>query len=129
MIYNFRFDRDSRCEVLRRVKDESFLCQGWGGGEEGDLNLEREDYTESCQVRYKLASTKIPTNLSRIRKFQDGDLPVVPHLPENGKVSVHVVDGTFPNCYVYLGSDSWHLNNQIVASEQPNQSKGVVWSR
>ena len=113
MIYNFRFDRDSRSEVLRRVENESLLCQGWGGGEQGSLSLEQEDYAERCRERYELSSTRIPTNLSRIRDFRDGDVLVVPHLPENGTVSVHVVDGDFPDCYAYLASDSWHLNNQI----------------
>jgi len=114
MIYNFRIDRDNRDEVLRRLRENQLLCQGWGGGTEGKLSLEREDYVVACRTRYGLTSTRIPTNLSRIKDLRDGDLLVTPHLPKNGQVSVHIVDGDFPTCYSYLDSDDFHLNNQLL---------------
>ena len=113
MVYNFRFDRDSREEVLRRLREDRLLCQGWGGGKRGELRIDQDDYVGVCRQRYALATTRIPTNLSRIKRFLDGDILVTPHLPENGRVSVHIVDGDFPNCYSYLDSDDFHLNNQI----------------
>jgi hypothetical protein len=113
MIYNFRFDRDSREEVLHRLREYRLLCQGWGGGEQGELRIDQDDYVEACRQHYALASTRIPTNLSRMKRFLDGDILVTPHLPENGQVSIHIVDGDFPICYSYLDSDDFHLNNQI----------------
>lgn len=126
MLYNFRYDRNSRGEVLNRINGQNLLCQGWGGGEERDLNMAKFDtweYREQTRDYYDLSSTRIPSNLSRIRDFKDGDLLVVPHLPENGKVSVLVVDGDFPNCYDYKQSDLYHLNNQI--SVKPDKKYGL----
>jgi len=113
MIYNFRFDRNNREEVVRRVRENKLLCQGWGGGENGGLSLEQEDYVQACRKFYGLTTTRIPTNLCKIRGFRNGDLIVTPHLPENGKASVHIVDGDFPSCYDYLDSDPFHLNNRF----------------
>ncbi len=113
MIYNFRIDRDNRDEVLRRLRENKLLCQGWGGGTEGKLSLEREDYVTACRKAYDLTSTRLPTNLSRIKSFRDDDLLVTPHLPKDGQVSVHIVDDDFPTCYLYLDSDGFHLNNQL----------------
>ena len=116
MIYNFRFDRNHRDKILKRIKAENLLCQGWGGGKEGKLNMAVEDtwkYRTNVRDYYKLPSTRIPSNLSHIRNFRDGDLLVVPHLPKNGKVSIFIVDGDFPDCYNYHKSDTYHLNNQI----------------
>ena len=42
---------------------------------------------------------------------------IVPHLPEYGTVSVHVVDGDFPNCYSYDVSDDTHQNHRIVLKD------------
>jgi hypothetical protein len=114
MIYNFRIDRTSRDEILRRLHGrESFLSMGWGGGENSDLRVDRDDYVAACKNFYKLETTRIATNLTGIRAFKDGDILVVPHLPEDGKVSIHLVEGDFPNCYAYLARDSCHLNNRI----------------
>ena len=126
-IYNFRFDRNRRPLVLERLKRDNFLCQGWGGGEQGGLSLLLEggdfvwqgkrhcnDFARQCMDRYEhLQTTRIPTNLTHIQLFRDGDWLVVPHLPQNGKVSVHVVDGDFPECYSYMSSDPAHLNHRI----------------
>jgi predicted Mrr-cat superfamily restriction endonuclease len=48
-----------------------------------------------------------------MRTFKDGDLIATPHLPERGKVSIHVVDGDFPTCYRYHPADNDHLNHRI----------------
>ena len=42
---------------------------------------------------------------------------VVPHLPEYGTVSVHIVDGDFPSCYSYDVSDDTHLNHRIALKD------------
>ena len=48
-----------------------------------------------------------------MREFKDGDILVVPHIPEYGTVSVHIVDGDFPGCYSYDVSDDTHQNHRI----------------
>ena len=48
-----------------------------------------------------------------MREFKNGDILVVPHIPEYGKVSVHIVDGDFPDCYSYDVSDDTHQNHRI----------------
>jgi len=113
MIYNFRIDRDSRDEIMRRLREESLLSQGWGGGKDGDLRIDRDDYVIACKNFYRLASTRIATNLTWMREFKDGDIVVTPHLPDNGKVSIHIINGNFPDCYAYLEHDESHLNNRF----------------
>jgi len=113
MIYNFRIDRSGVNEILKRLKDEKILSQGWGGGEEGDLRIDQENYVTKCREFYNLASTRIPTNLLRMKDFKDGDILVTPHLPENGKVSIHIVNGDFLNCYDYVEKDPFDLNNRF----------------
>ncbi len=113
MIYNFRIDRNRVSEILRRLREEHLLSQGWGGGENGGLQIDQGDYVLKCKDFYKLATTRIPTNLTRMRDFRDNDLIVTPHLPENGKVLIHIIDGDFPACYDYLNNDPCHLNNRF----------------
>ena len=102
MLYNFRFARarDSRKEVLRRLKEEGVLCQGWGGGTEENLDMtgfeDFSDFYERTSDFYNRETTHLASNLARIRDFEDGDLLVTPNLPENGDVSIHVVKGDFP---------------------------------
>ena|SRR5579859_2069254 len=114
MIYNFRYDRGERRTVIERILKESVMCQGWGGGEQ-NLDLRREPFVQECLAAYKndgMNSSRIPTNLQRIRQFRDGDLLVVPNLPEDQKVSVVLVDGDFPQCYEWK-RDETHLNHRI----------------
>lgn len=113
MIYNFRIDRSGVKEILKRLKDDKMLSQGWGGGEEASLRIDQENYVAKCSKFYELVSTRIPSNLLRMKDFKDGDLLVTPHLPENGKVSIHIVDQDFPMCYNYLEKDPKHLNNRF----------------
>jgi hypothetical protein len=117
MLFNFRFDQQSTATVLTRLRDEHQMSQGWGGGEV-NLDLTRPDFVQACLERYRsdgMNSTRIPSNLLRIRSFKDGDLLATPHLPERGKVAVHVVDGDFPACYRHQPEDpgSRHLNHRI----------------
>jgi hypothetical protein len=95
------------------LREESLLSQGWGGGERGNLRIDQGDYVTACRDFYELASTRIPTNLTWMREFKDDDLIVTPHLPANGKVSIHVINGDFPECYAYLDGDEDHLNNRF----------------
>ena len=113
MIYNFRFDRNNWMEILRRLREQKLLSQGWGGGSRALLKIEHDGFVQECQKFYQLSTRRIPSNMTRIRDFKDGDLLVTPHLPEYGKVSVHIVDGNFPDCYDYLEGDQSHLNHRI----------------
>ncbi len=113
MIYQFRHDRDITGEILARIKRDKQLSQGWGGGKEADLDLRGEDFINRTVVCHKLATTRTPSNLTRMKEFKNGDMLVVPHLPEYGKVSVHIVKGDFPSCYHYDASDDTYQNHRI----------------
>jgi Holliday junction resolvase-like predicted endonuclease len=120
MLYNFRFDRSRRQEVLRRLQEEGVLCQGWGGGAKENLDMtgfeDFSDFYERTSDLYNRETTHLASNLARIRDFEDGDLLVTPNLPENGDVSIHVVEGDFPECYTYREDDETHLNHCIRVS-------------
>src|SRR2546421_2094358 len=111
-IYNFRVDRGEIPELVRRLREEHMLSQGWGGGSV-DLRIDQDDFVPKCVAEYKLRTTRIGTNLMHIRSFKNGDLLVTPHVPKNGLVSMHVVDGDYPHCYAYLPKDVHHLNHRI----------------
>jgi Restriction endonuclease len=116
MLYNFRFDRSHPVEIMRRLQQERILSQGWGGGADGRLRITDDDFVARCRALYSLPTTRIATNLTRIREFKDGDLLVVPHLPAYGKASIHLVQGDFPGCYVHRDPDLHHLNHGIRVS-------------
>ena len=113
MTYNFRYDRSRTIEILERIHRDKQFSQGWGGGEGADLDLRKDDFVAKTVEHYNLGTTRIPSNLTRMRQFMDGDMLIVPHLPKNGTVSVHIIDGDFPHCYRYDGLDSVHLNHRI----------------
>jgi len=113
MIYNFRFDRDHRETVLRLLQNSQVLSQGWGGGTEANLSLDSDRFRQKTVERYGMDTTHIPTNLTKIRNFTDGTLLVTPHLPQNGTVSIHEVDGDYPACYSYVENDETNLNHRI----------------
>lgn len=122
MIYNIRHDRTQTHDIARRAAEEQLLSQGWGGGRDGNLDLRdlrHDDFVERVMNHYKkhMRSTRIPTNLTRMALFKDGDLLVTPHLPEKDKVSLHIVDGDFPECYDYDydydTEDDTHQNHRI----------------
>lgn len=118
MLYNFRVDREQRSTITERIKKDSVLSQGWGGGDDGGLSLfEIDNFKSRVQLRYDLKTTRIPTNLMKIRNFKDSDIIIVPHIPVDGTFSIHVVDGDFPNCYNYLENDDTHLNHTIKLRE------------
>jgi Holliday junction resolvase-like predicted endonuclease len=121
MIYNFRFDRDRRETVLRRLQEQGELCQGWGGGTDPNHHLQKENFRKRTVETYDMENTNVATNLTRMRDFNDGDRLVTPHLPEKGTVSVHEVQGAFPECYTYVDVDDTHLNHRI----QIRQSWGL----
>ena len=116
MIYNFRHDKERTGEVLTRILVDKEISQGWGGGEEANLDLRQEDFVGKTFTYYRgehCRTTRIPSNLTRIRDFNDGDLLVMPHLPDYGKVSIHIVDGDYPSCYRYETPDDTHQNHRI----------------
>ncbi len=62
MIYQFRIDKSQRSEILRRLKEEDLLSQGWGGGETGAF---ASTMTTMCQ------SARLSTTLPLL-----GSLPI-----------------------------------------------------
>lgn len=117
MTYNFRHDRSRTVEILARINEDRQISQGWGGCKGADLDLRKEDLVNKTFDHYGLKTTRIPSNLTRMRQFQDGDLLVTPHLPEYGKVSVHIVDRDFPCCYNYDPSDDTHQSHRIALKD------------
>lgn len=117
MIYNFRFDRDRRKTVLQRLQNNNQLCQGWGGGTNANHSLRKEDFRQRTKNTYDMSGTHVPTNLTKIRDFQNGDWLVTAHLPEQNSVSIHEVQGDFPDCYEYADKDETHLNHRIQIRE------------
>jgi hypothetical protein len=89
------------------------LSEGWGGGRGVNLNIGNPDFVASCTSYYKLATTRVPSNLTRIRDLKRGDLLVSPHLPGDGEVSIHVVADDYPACYEYVLDDDTHQNHRI----------------
>lgn len=80
-----------------------------------DLRRPDLDFAAACLQRYQpdMKSTRLPTNLLRMRTFKDGDLLVTPHLSEFGKVTITVVDGDYPGCYNYVQNDGHDQNHRI----------------
>ena len=113
MIYNIRHDRGRTQEIAERIRREKQVSQGWGGGTSGNLDLRTEDFVKNTRSWYGLSTTRIATNLSRMKEFRDDDILVLPRLPEYETVSLHIVDGDFPSCYEYDSSDSTDLNHRI----------------
>ena len=121
MIYNFRHDKSGTEEILIRIDRDKQISQGWGGGAGADLDLRNNDFVVKTFAHYGLKTTRIPSNLMRIREFKDGDMLITPHLPEYGTVSVHIVHGDFPNCYSYDVSDETHQNHR-------NCTQMLIWT-
>ena len=117
MTYNFRHDRSRTPEILARIDRDKQISQGWGGGEGANLDLRKDDFVAKTVNYYNLRTTRIPSNLTRMREFKDGDILVVPRIPEYGTVSVHIVDGDFPDCYGYDVSDDTHQNHRIALKD------------
>lgn len=125
MIYNYRFNRDLRADIEQRLRNEGVLSQGWGGGSNAHLDLRDNDFVQKCKSHYELVRTNIPTNLTRIRQFTKGDWLVVPQMPEDGKVSIHVVAQDYPACYDYIVDDDTDQNHRITISESFGMSGEV----
>ena len=117
MTYNFRHDRSQAKEILERINVNKQISQGWGGRKGADLDLHKNDFVEKTVTHYNLGTTRIPSNLTRMRQFMDDDILVVPHIPNYGSVSVHIVDGDFPGCYSYDPSDVTHQNHRIAIKD------------
>lgn len=96
-----------------RIRNDKEISQGWGGGGEVDLDLDKEDFIGKTVTCHECRTTRVPSNLTRIRDFKDGDLLVMPHLPGYGKVSIHIVDGNYPECYRYDTLDRTCQNHRI----------------
>ena len=129
MIYNIRHDRTRAAEVRDRIVEDGTVSQGWGGGENGGLDLRDPSFVDRTYGYYDLKTTRIATNLSRMRDFRDADILVLPHLPEYGTVSLHVVDGDFPDCYSYEQADATHQNHRVRVRESFGLSGQLsVWN-
>ena len=114
MIYNYRFDRSLLSDIVQRLRTDRVLSQGWGGGIEKELNVANPDFVAKCTDYYGLDTTRVPSNLTRMRDLKRGDLLVTPHLPQHAAVSIHVVADDFPVCYQYVPLDDSHQNHRIV---------------
>lgn len=120
MIYNIRHDRSRTSEILERIGNNKELSQGWGGDSAGNYILDlkkNDDFIQDTTNYHKLNTTRIPSNLTRIKEFSDGDVLVTPHIPEYGKVSLHVVKGNYPDCYRYELDDATFQNHRIHLSK------------
>ena len=113
MIYNIRHDRNLTGVIVNRIQEENQFSQGWGGGGEVNLDLREDCFVENTKIYHKLATNRIPKNLTWMREFHDWDVLVTPHLPEYGQVSIHFVNGNFPDCYNYVPGDDSYLNHRI----------------
>ena len=78
-----------------------------------NLALSRTDFVAATQAEYHMPTRRVPNSLTRVKSFRDGDLLVTPHLPGHGQVSIHVVNGEYPDCYKYVPDDGEHLNHRI----------------
>ena len=117
MIYNFRHEKTLSDEITQRLKEHNELSQGWGGGVDCNLDLRKPDFVENCVAYHELKRTNVPSNLTRISALTDGDLIVTPHLPKEGRLSIHIVKGDFPNCYRYDKNDDSHQNHRILVKQ------------
>jgi hypothetical protein len=108
MIYNFRIDRSQREFLKRGLEENSVLYQGWG-----QYDLSNERFIEETKKHYNLKSTRTPSSLSKMKAFKDEDVLLVPHFPENGLVTIAVVDGDYPGCYEWTVGQPRHLNHGI----------------
>ena len=113
MIFNFRHERERSDEITQRIIEHNELSQGWGGGVDCNLDLREPGFIDNCVEYYGLERTNIPSNLTRITAFTDKDVIVTPHLPEYGRLSIHIVQGDFPHCYRYEQKDDSHQNHRI----------------
>lgn len=130
MIYNFRHDKDHTDSITARIVHDRQLSQGWGGGQnEANLDINQPNFIDECVRFHELRTTHIASNLCRIRDFRDGDVLVTPHIPEYGKLSIHEIEGDFPECYTYVHSDEIYQNHRINLRNsiglQPNQEINV----
>jgi len=116
VIYNFRYEQNLQADIVERLEKEKAMSQGWGGGTVNlDLRRQPDTFVSDCFECYKpqgMKSTRVPTNLLRIRQFKDGDLIAVPHLPARGKVTILIVSGDYPECYEWK-ADEDHQNHRI----------------
>lgn len=111
MIYQFRIDQSQKDLISTRL-DEGYLSMGWSGHPQ-DLDISSGSFVHDCKKRYGMKTTRVATNLTHMRHFEDGDILVVPHFPHYGTVSLHIVAGNFPDCYSLLPADKTHLGHRI----------------
>ena len=125
MIYNFRHDRNITSDIADRIRSEKEISQGWGGCGDVDLNLRDENFINKTFKYHKCRTTRTPSNLTYMRDFKDGDLLVMPRLPTYGTVSIHIVDGDYPDCYRYDTTDQTSQNHRIKVGESFGLDGGV----
>ena len=75
MIYNFRHDRTKTEEVLTRIRHDQQLSQGWGGGENGGLDLREEDFVNRTVSREELRNNKNPEQSQPDERIQGWRYP------------------------------------------------------
>lgn len=117
MIFNFRIDKEMSGAIAERIAKLGELSQGWGGGMDAGLDIRNDDFVQKCVSYYGMKTTRVPSNLTRIREFKDDDILVSPHVPSYGLVTITVVKGDFPLCYRYEANDGSHQNHRIAIKE------------
>jgi hypothetical protein len=108
MIYNFRIDRSQRDFLLEELNKNRILYQGWG-----NFSLDSDSFVEDTKTYYSLKSTRTPSSLVKIKSFKENDMLLIPHLPENGLVTIVIVDSDYPSCYKWKTGQPNHLNHGI----------------
>lgn len=115
-VYNFRTTRETDAHrecVVGRLEIDRILSQGWSGGPSLSLSNPDPAFAQATVACHQLSSSRIPTSLAHIREFKDGTILVTPHVPTDGKVSIHVVDGDYPDCYVYEADDRLGIGHGV----------------
>lgn len=114
MIYNFRHDKTLTDSIKDRMLNNCQLSQGWGGGSnEKHLDINQSSFVEDCKTFHELKTTRVASNLCRITDFKNGDLLITPHIPQYGRLSIHEIEGDFPECYTYVQNDESYQNHRI----------------
>ena len=79
MIYNFRIDRENREFLKKELINENIIYQGWG-----NFSLNEDNFISKTKNHYYLRTTRIPSNLTKMKNFHDGDILLIPHFPKEG---------------------------------------------
>ncbi|MHC8965595.1 restriction endonuclease [Priestia aryabhattai] len=112
MIYNFRIDRENRDFLKQELINKNIIYQGWG-----NFSISEDNFIKNTQNFYSLRTTRIPSNLIKMRNFHDGDILLIPHFPKDGCGTFLIVNGEYPANYKWKLGNKHHLNHGIKVKE------------